>query len=297
MSNNNIIKFDPAIPAQFADSFGPPALLTAEDLQIHNKILCGLFHDVRPQDFFERIFIHDLAYKLCLRLELRRRRVKVIRRANNEKIERQERELLQDAEHRKEELRRLLALDKTLASTWPHSKERQPQTKFAIEQEKKEGETNKKLAEIDAETNKKLAELQKAKDGPIDEAASFDQWIDAVERIDEELALVEQDIRITLKLLEEHRTGLGQRLRQFADEIVDVEFTEEPRPSRGEAVARAGSALNTEVSKASTEPTMGSSVTELPAPALSQTNAGTPARSHALAEPRLPSNGGPAGQQ
>jgi len=44
------------------------------------------------------------------------------------------------------------------------------------------------LAEIDAETNKRLAELQKAKDGPIDEAASFDKWIDAAERIDEELA-------------------------------------------------------------------------------------------------------------
>jgi hypothetical protein len=285
MSKNNIIKIDPAIPAQFADSFGPPALLTADDLQIHNKILCDLVHDVRPQDFFERIFIHDLAHELCLRLELRRRRVKVIRRANNEKIERQERELLQDAEHRKEELRRQLGLDKALASTWPRPKERQPQTKLAIEQETKEAETNKKLAEIDAETNKKLAELQKAKDGPIDEAASFDQWIDAVERIDEELAVVEQDIRITLKLLEEHRTGLGQRLRQVAQEIVDVEFAEEPGPEGEEAVARAESAFNTEVSKALTPPTTGSSVTELPAPASSQTNAGTPERSDGLAEP------------
>jgi hypothetical protein len=99
-----------------------------------------------------------------------------------------------------------------------------------------EAETNKRLAEVDAETDKRLGELRKAKDGPIDEAASFDQWIDRVERIDEELAMVEQNIRITLKLLDEHRNGLGERLRQVADDIVDVEFAKES--AREEAIGQ-----------------------------------------------------------
>jgi hypothetical protein len=60
----------------------------------------------------------------------------------------------------------------------------------------------KQLAEIDAETNERLAKLQKAKDAPIDEAASFDQWIDKVERINHELAHVEHNIRIKLNLLD-----------------------------------------------------------------------------------------------
>jgi hypothetical protein len=294
MSKHPIVKFDPTVPAKFADWFGPPALLTAEDLQIHDRILCGLFHNVRPQDFLEFIHTHDLAYNFCLRLALRRRRDKVIRHTNNEKFERQKRELLQDAERRKEEIRRF---NKMYEPRCPEEDDAKTQMRFAIEREIHEAKMNKQLAEVDAETNQKLAELQKAKDEPFDEAATFDQWIDAVERIDEELAVVEQNIRITLKLLDEHRTGLGQRLRQVADEIVDVEFAEEPGPAREEAVAKAEAAFNTEVSKASSQPTTASSVAELPAPAASQTNGGAPARSHALAEPAPAPNDERAEQQ
>ena len=91
---------------------------------------------------------------------------------------------------------------------------------------------NKQLAEIDAETNEKLAEVQKAKEAPIDEAAYFDQWMDKEERISKEQAQVEQNIRITSKLLDERQTGLGQRLRQVADEIVEGEFAEVVAPAR-----------------------------------------------------------------
>jgi hypothetical protein len=282
MSNNKIIKFDPTIPAQFKDWFGPPAVLTAEDLQIHDRILCGLFHDVRPQGLIEYMFIDDLAYNVCLRLALRRRRDKVIRHANNEKFERQKRELLQDAERRKVEIRRL---DTMFEPRYPGARDAKTQTRIAIEREIQEAKTNKRLAEIDAETNNKLAELQKAKDDPFDEVETFDQWIDAVERIEEELAVADQNFRITLKLLDEHRTGLGQRFRQVADEVVDVEFTEEQAPAREGAVASAEAAFNTAVSKASAQPTTASSVAELPAPASSQTNGGAHARLQALAEP------------
>ena len=185
MSKHPIVKFDPTVPAKFADWFGPPAVPTAEDRQIHDRILCGLFNNVRPQDFLECLHTQELAYNFWRRLALRCLRDKVIRHANNEKFERLERELLADAERRKQEPRSTLALDKALESWGRH---RQPQPRLAIEQEKMATETNKRLAEIDAETNKRLAELQKAKDGPIDEAASFDKWIDAAERIDEELA-------------------------------------------------------------------------------------------------------------
>ena len=249
MSKHPIVKFDATVPAKFANWFGPPAVLTAEDLQIHDRILSGLFHDIRPQDFIECIHIHDLAYNVCLRLALRRRRDKVIRHANNQKFELQKRELLQDAERRKEEIRRLHMM---FEPRQPAARSGQPQTKIAIEREIHEARMNKQLAEVDAETNQKLAEFEKAKDDPFDEAAAFDQWIDAVERIDDELAMVEQNIRINLKLLDEHRIGLGQRLRQADDEIVDVEFAEESAPACEEAVGRAQSGGGAEVGKAAT---------------------------------------------
>jgi len=269
-----IIKFDPTVPAKFADWFGPPAVLTAEDLEIHDRMLCGLFHNVRPQDFLEFIHTHALAYNFCLRLALRRRRDKVIHHTNNEKFEREKRDLLQDAERRKEEIRRF---NKMYEPRCPEADDAKTQTRFAIEREIHEAKMNKRLAEVDAETNQKLAELQKSKDEPFDEAATFDQWIDAAERIDDELAMVEQNIRITLKLLDEHRTGLGQRLRQVADEIVDVELAEESAPAYEEAVG-AQSASGTEGRKGSTGPVTVSSVIELPSPASSDQRCASPIR-------------------
>jgi hypothetical protein len=295
MSKHNIIKFDPTVPAKFAEWFGPPALLAAEDRQIHDRILCGFFHNVRPQDFIECMFIDDLAYNVCLRQTLRRRRDKVVRHANNEKFERLERELLADAGHRKEKLRNALGFDKSMET--PDWRERQPQTKLAVRLEMMEAETNKQLAEVDAETNKRLAELQKAKDGPIDEAASFDKWIDAVERIDEELAVVEQNIRITLKLLDEHRTGLGPRLRQVADEIVDGEFAEVETPAREEAADGAESACSTKTPTALTEPTTPSTVAESPLPAPVKANGGGLTNLDAPAASVPPPRSSPAEQQ
>ena len=133
---------------------------------------------------------------------------------------------------------------------------------------------NKQLAEMDAETNEKLAKVQKAKEAPIDEVACFDQWIDKEERIDEQLAEVDRNIRITLKLLDEHRTGLGQRLRQVADEIVDGEFAEVETLAREEAADGAESACSTKTSTTSTEPTTPSSVAESPLSASVKTNGG-----------------------
>jgi hypothetical protein len=101
MSKHNIIKFDPTVPTKFAGWFGPPAVLTAEDLHIHNRILSGLFHDVKPQDFIECMLIEELAHLLSERQSLRRLRSNLIRQAHNEKFERLERELLQDAERRR----------------------------------------------------------------------------------------------------------------------------------------------------------------------------------------------------
>jgi hypothetical protein len=48
MSENKIIQFNPNIPAQFKDWFSASAGLSAEDRQIHDRILAGLCNTVRP---------------------------------------------------------------------------------------------------------------------------------------------------------------------------------------------------------------------------------------------------------
>jgi hypothetical protein len=293
MPKHPIIKFDPTVPAKFAEWFGPPALLSAEDRQIHDTILCGFFQNVRPRDFIECMLTYDLAYNVCQRLALRRRRDKIIRHANNEKFEQRKRELLQDAERRKEEIRRL---NKMFEPRSHGACDAKTEMKIAIEREIQETKMNKQLAEIDAETNQKSAELQKAKDDPFDEAATFDQWIDAVERIDDELAMVEQNIRINLKGLDEHRTGLGPRLRRATDEIIDGVFTEQQAPARERALASAESASSAEVGEASTGVTAASRVLELPSPTSSQSDGVAPVRLDGRAGSALAPGGGPTEQ-
>ena len=271
MSKHPIVKFDPTVPAKFADWFGRPAVLTNEELQIYKNMLCGVYNDVKPQGFIEFTLVEDLAYNLFLRLQLRGRKANVRRQVHNEKFERQERELVQDGERRKQEVRRLYDVH---GPTTRHRRDPLTDMKFMIELEVNEAKMNKQLAEMDAETNEKLAKVQKAKEAPIDEVACFDQWIDKEERIDEQLAEVDRNIRITLKLLDEHRTGLGQRLRQVADEIVDGEFAEVETLAREEAADGAESACSTKTSTTSTEPTTPSSVAESPLSASVKTNGG-----------------------
>jgi hypothetical protein len=294
MSKHPIVKFDPTVLAKFADWFGPPAVLTNEELQIYKNMLCGVYNDVKPQGFIEFTLVEDLAYNLLRRLQLRGRKANVRRQVHNEKFERQERELVQDAERRKQEVRRLYDV---YGPTTRHRRDPLTDTKFAIELEVNEAKMNKQLAEIDAETNEKLAKVQKAKEGPIDEVACFDQWIDKEERIDEQLAEVDRNIRITLKLLDEHRTGLGQRLRQVADEIVDGEFAEVETPAREEAADGAESACSTKTSTTLTEPTTPSIVAESPLSASVKTNGGGLTNLDTPAASVPPPHSSPAEQQ
>ncbi len=180
---------------------------------------------------------------------------------------------MRDGERRKEEIRRLFDVRGPLRR--PNGRDPLTDTKLMIELEINEHRLKEQLAEIDAETDKKLAKVQKAKEAAaIDEAACFDQWIDKEERIDEQLVQVDHNIRITLKLLDEHRTGLGQRLRQVADEIVDGEFAEVETLAREEAADGAESACSTKASTTLTEPTTASTVAESPLSASVKTNGG-----------------------
>jgi hypothetical protein len=233
------------------------------------------------------MLVQDLAHLLSERSSLRRLRSNLIRRAHNEKFERLERELLQDAERRKGDIRR--------ESRRP-GRDPLTDTKFAIECEISEAKLNKDIAAVDAEINPKLAELQKAKDAaPIDEAPTFDRWIDAVERVEKRMEVVERNILITQKLLDEHRSGLEQRLHQSAEEIVDVEFAE--RPAGGEAVAQAEGPGNTEIKKESRAAMTASSVSELSSSTSAEANGGRPIQFDVPAAAALPPSSGPTEQQ
>jgi hypothetical protein len=106
-----------------------------------------------------------------------------------------------------------------------------------VEVATKIGETCRSLlGEKSRVTEEKLSQLRAAAEGPFDEAYVFLGWIGHYERVQTLLAAADDKLRDTLKLLDDYRHGLGQRVRQIADEIVDVEL-ERPLEAREPQVA------------------------------------------------------------
>jgi hypothetical protein len=97
--------------------------------------------------------------------------------------------------------------------------------------------------ERSAQTQEVLTKLTEAENGPVDEAAVFQMWIGNYERLQSLLAAADKKLSDTLKLLDEYRHGLGQRVHQVADEIVDTEFEEGALRASEQQVATPSSSI------------------------------------------------------
>ena len=225
MSKKALIDFNSTSAAQFRELFGPPPVLKAEDEKNYEAILCGLARDVRPQNLIEQILVRDLADSVYETQWLRRLRNGVVKQAHKDKLQQRRYEVAAAAELRKRSLR---------GGTEPASFFTEVNQKAGgLDADKHAPEAkaiDAEIGKIDAEAQEMLAELEKAEHGPVDEAALFQSWIGPYEQVERRLAAAMEQFRTTLEQLDEHRRGLGQRLRQVVDEIVDVEYEEDPAP-------------------------------------------------------------------
>ena len=65
----------------------------------------------------------------------------------------------------------------------------------------------------------------------LQEADFFEQWFELYKQVDDQLRRVEQEFENDLRRLDEHRQGLGARLRKAANEMFDGEFEEVHDPA------------------------------------------------------------------
>ena len=65
----------------------------------------------------------------------------------------------------------------------------------------------------------------------LQEADFFEQWFESYKQVDDHLRGVEQEFENDLRRLDEHRQGLGARLRKAANEMIDGEFEEVHDPA------------------------------------------------------------------
>jgi hypothetical protein len=262
MAKKEVINVTPRAAAEFKKLFGPPPLLNPEDSKIYDAILNGLAEDEKPRSFIARILLRDVADLVYQRLWLAGLATRLISQAHKQRIRGWADHYTNDAYSRKLRLR--------AGSSKLELKPGIPADGAGSEAEKAlEAEIDK----IDVETAEKLTNLVKAAKGPVDGANVFLDWISHYERVQSLLAAVDKRFRDTLNLLDDYRQGLGQRVRQVADEIVDVEFEECPLPAREQQVAVPPSSITTaEAAVPSPQAMLPSSVAE-PVGSLVETSA------------------------
>jgi hypothetical protein len=237
MPTDAVTKLNRNIPAKYKTPFGSPPLHDIEDQKIYDAILCGLAQDIRPQDCIERILLRDLADHVYEIQWLRRLKHRVIRQAHREEMVRRAKAVIAAADVRKITLRN----QSEAASAPTKPKVDVPDAnKPALDAEMA---LKAEIEKIDAETRQKLAKLQEAEDGPIDEAALLRNWIAPHDLVDSRLTVTESKFRATLEQFDEHRSGLGQHLRQRAEKIIDIEPAEDLTPAREDELDLAGSSM------------------------------------------------------
>jgi hypothetical protein len=199
MAANQLRITNTHVAAEFTRLFGPAPLVKIEDKTIYEALLGGLAQEERPQSFIARILLRDVADLLYQRLWLRSLYGRLIRQAHKEKI--------------REDVHNFIKYTDLLKSV-------------------KRGCDKAEIDKIDAYKQKHITELNKAKEGPVDEAALFLGWIGNYERIQRLLAALDKNLSDTLKLLDEYRDGLGQRVRQVANSVVAASLAPRSSPKR-----------------------------------------------------------------
>jgi hypothetical protein len=239
MAKKQVINATPNIATEFTKLFGPPPLFKTEDSAIYNAILEGLAQDEKPRSFIARILLRDVADLVYQRLWLSGLGTRLIRQAHKDKLR-----LSADIAEMTENMRKKPLQEKLASLSSVKSKADVPAADKSESEEEKA--LKAEIDKIDTETKETVTELIKAAKGPVDEAALFPMWIEKYERIQSLLAAVDKKLSDTLKLLDEYRHGLGHRVRQVADEIVDVEFEEDPLAAREQQVALEGKVPSTQ---------------------------------------------------
>ena len=82
------------------------------------------------------------------------------------------------------------------------------------------------VKDIDDKTKSELEDLQDEL-SEVDDVAIFHEWFEVHEQIDRRLDALERKFERTLRQLDDHRHGLGQRLREAAEKTIEGEYTVE----------------------------------------------------------------------
>src|SRR5262252_4583750 len=225
------LHFDLEIPPELDVLLDPPPVLDKDAAESHQLTFMGFAHVVQPRDFIEWIYVRDAADHRYEVTWLRRLKTRLVRRPRKYF----EIDLFHgifsscEAEIKKVE-------DRTKADLSTKIKQlRGAPDKVKAETEKLEATAK---AHLDAATDKlhreacqKMEAQKRTIKSDLQEADFFEQWFELYVQVDDLLRRAEQAFENDLRRLDEHRQGLGARLRKAANEMIDGEFEEVHDPA------------------------------------------------------------------
>jgi hypothetical protein len=225
------LQFDPEIPPELDVLLDSPPVLDKDDAELYQLTFMGFAHVVQPRDFIEWIYIRDAADHRYEITWLRRLKTRIVRRSRKYF----EIDLFHgifsscDAEIKKME-------DRTKADLSTKIRQlRGEPDKVRAETEKLEvaakGQLEAATDKLQREAWQKMEAQKRAIKGDLTEADFFEQWFELYKQVDDHLRRVEQEFENDLRRLDEHRQGLGARLRKAANEMFDGEFEEVHDPA------------------------------------------------------------------
>ena len=204
---------------------GAAPVLSSEYLKDYDAILMRLMDCIDPDDVIELFYVKDLADQIWEINRLRLHKVLVMERAHQRHQEKEE-------ERRRQSRRRNTAIDervKELFKAEQAGPAGEPTQAGQVEQASARTTQLDRKLELEEVIDSTVDEVDDILLDPADEvdhARALQSDIDYFERLDDLLGVAIARRDDVLAQLDFYRQGLGQRLRQVSDEIIDAEFKE-----------------------------------------------------------------------
>jgi len=208
--------------AEIKKLFTPP-VLTSEDLKTYYTIMARLLECFKPRDFVEQMLVKDLTDAIWEIMRYSRYKTLVIEREHERHVEIQ-------AKRRQEERKRKADIAEQIAQRAKEA-EQEGKSKEAEPGEQAGAPTSQyeRWLELEHVIDGSVSDVDEILFGAADEldhAKALQSGIDYFEQLDRLMSVQVARRNDVIEQIEFYRRGLGQHLRQIADDIIDAEFSE-----------------------------------------------------------------------
>jgi hypothetical protein len=215
------------LPDEIWDLLGGPPVLNEEECLAFEAIFARFAQAVHPRDIIEWFFVWDLTVYRAAIQRFQCLKTRLIQQVHTNRVQMQADLIISSTSAEIRKAREADAIE--LAAKIKELKGEPDEIKAETEKLEAESKANAdaRLEKIKVEAGNNLEENETASTVEETAPALFGKWIEPYERADRSLVAEQKKFKETLRDIDDYRRGLGELLRQAADNIIDHEFQEE----------------------------------------------------------------------